>query len=198
LVSAEAVPSLEAGDRLTPGFFTASPEVCAEALLGCRIVWWKRAGIIVETEAYAARNDPACHTARRPSARQFVSSHPPGAAYVYFNYGVHWMLNVLVGGGEPGFVLLRALEPTHGIDAMRTARSRHADRDLCSGPGKLAQALGVNKSHHGLNLCQSPHAGFLPPVTSKLLRKCGPRIGISSGKDIPWRFWVRDNPHVSR
>ena len=192
------LPSLRNGDRLGEAFFTSSPDFCAEALLGCRLVWWKCSGVIVETEAYSAVNDPACHTARRPSARHFVETHPPGAAYVYFNYGMHWMLNVLVRGTEPGFVLIRAIEPTHGLDIMRAARSRHAEKDLCSGPGKLAQALGVDKSHHGLNLSLSPHAGILAPEESPANRSRGPRIGISTGKDIPWRFWIRGNPHVSR
>jgi DNA-3-methyladenine glycosylase len=187
---------VKAEGRLTRAFFDGPPEVCAEALLGCILRWWRCGGIVVETEAYAARGDDACHTARRPGARAFLAAHPPGAAYVYFNYGMHWMLNVRVGSEEPGFVLLRALEPTHGLGHMRAARNRTDPRDLCSGPGKLARALGVNKSHHGLDLCTCPQAGFLmgklPPHVKR-----GPRIGISSARDLPWRFWADGNPHVS-
>jgi DNA-3-methyladenine glycosylase len=183
-------------ERLARKFFEAPPAVCAEALLGCILRWWGCGGLVVETEAYAARGDDACHTARRPSAREFLEAHPPGAAYVYFNYGMHWMLNVRVGIGEPGFVLLRALEPTRGLDRMRAARNRTHPQDLCSGPGKLAGALGVNKSHHGLDLCTCPEAGFWQghiPVRTRH----GPRIGISSARDLPWRFWADGNPHVS-
>jgi DNA-3-methyladenine glycosylase len=105
-------------------FFTQSPVECARALVGCEIVWGNCRGLVVECEAYAAVGDPACHTFSRPSAREFVARHQAGAAYVYLNYGMHWMLNVLVKGGtEDGFVLFRAIEPTVGIAAMTRRRA---------------------------------------------------------------------------
>ena len=105
--------------KLTRDFFARDPVTCARELIGCTLVWGRCAGVVVETEAYAAINDEACHTWSRPSARAFVAKHPPGAAYVYFNYGMYWMLNVLVkGGAEDGFVLFRAMEPTVGLAAM--------------------------------------------------------------------------------
>jgi DNA-3-methyladenine glycosylase len=134
-------------------FFQRDPVTCARELIGCELVWKNCAGIIVETEAYAALNDEACHTFARPSARAFVEKHPSGTAYVYFNYGMYWLLNVLVkGGAEDGFVLFRAIEPTRGLDAMHRRRVANRKTEnpqlkptaLCSGPGKLAMALGVD------------------------------------------------------
>src|SRR5688500_4492842 len=105
------------------GFFQRDPITCARELIGCELVWNDCSGIIVETEAYAALGDEACHTFARPSARAFVAHHKPGAAYVYFNYGMYWLFNVLVKGGtEDGFVLIRALEPVRGIDLMQQRR----------------------------------------------------------------------------
>src|SRR5213075_3062116 len=116
-------------------FFRRDPLSCARELVGAELVWGECAGIIVETEAYLARNDEAAHTFTRPSARAFIEQNKPGAAYVYFNYGVHWMLNVLVKGGRAdGFVLIRALEPTRGIPLMRKRRGVHDLVRLCSGP----------------------------------------------------------------
>ena len=108
---------------LDRSFFQRDPVTCARELIGCTLRWRNCAGVIVETEAYGAVNDEACHTWSRPSAREFVARHPAGAAYVYFNYGMHWMLNVLVkGGSEDGFVLFRAIEPGEGIAAMTRRR----------------------------------------------------------------------------
>src|SRR5262245_36895962 len=107
---------------LKRSFFERDPVTCARELVGCRLTVGEFGGIIVETEAYDVEGDEACHTAFRPSARAFVASHQAGAAYVYFNYGVHWMLNVLVKGTRFGFVLIRALEPVDGIEQMRISR----------------------------------------------------------------------------
>src|SRR6184192_450618 len=117
-------------------FFRCDPLTCARELIGAELVWEKCAGIIVEVEAYAAINDEAAHTFTRPTARAFIERNKPGAAYVYFNYGVHWMLNVLVKGKENGFVLFRAIEPRHGLQLMRKRRGIDDIRRLCSGPGK--------------------------------------------------------------
>jgi len=169
-------------------FFRRDPVNCARGLVGCEILWKGCGGIIVETEAYSVRDDEACHTFSRPSSRAFVAAHPPGSAYVYLNYGVHWLLNFLVKGGEEdGFVLIRALEPTRGLAAMRRRRGVQALRDLCSGPGKLTQALSINRAQHGYDFTkgaslQLVRRGAIPRVAS------GTRIGISKAADLPWRF----------
>ena len=101
---------------LERSFFERDPVLCARELIGCTFGFGSTSGIIVETEAYTAEGDPACHTWKRPTAREFVASNPPGTAYVYLNYGMHWLFNFLVKGGErDGFVLIRALEPAQGI-----------------------------------------------------------------------------------
>ncbi|NNC90841.1 MAG: DNA-3-methyladenine glycosylase [Akkermansiaceae bacterium] len=185
------------GSDLEPCFFRRDPVACARELIGCTFYWKGCAGEIVETEAYAAEGDPACHTAVRPSAREFVARHPAGTAYVYMNYGVHWLFNVLVKGPEgEGFVLFRALEPRAGLAVMRRRRGREAERDLCSGPGKLTQALGIDGSVHQSSFLQHRHrgiraaAGGVPILAS-------PRIGISSGKELPWRFLKAGSPCLS-
>ncbi len=187
-------------------FFQRDPVTCARELIGCTLRWGDCAGIIVETEAYAAVNDEACHTRSRPSARAFVASHPPGAAYVYFNYGVHWMLNVLVKGGkEDGFVLFRAIEPTEGISAMRRRRMagrklNRANRDsiewLCSGPGKLAQALGVTGRDHGRDFCGDGAVGFCAASSAAEVME-GTRVGISRAQHLAWRFMLSGSGHIS-
>ena len=133
-------------------FFQTDPLTCAHSLIGCELVWGKTAGLIVETEAYAEHGDQASHTFLRRGTREFIEIHPAGTLYVYLNYGVHWLLNFLVKGGQAnGFVLIRALEPTHGCHLMAQAPgtiSRFAS--LCSGPGKLTQALSIIDSEfHG-------------------------------------------------
>ncbi len=179
---------------------------CARELIGCTLRWGRCAGVIVETEAYGAVNDEACHTWSRPSARAFVAKHPPGAAYVYFNYGMYWMLNVLVkGGGEDGFVLFRAIEPTEGIAAMIRRRAKNLKSKtanlkshawLCSGPGKLAQALGVTGRDHGRDFCEGAGAGFVRPSGAVEI-EAGARIGISRALDLAWRFMLRGSEHIS-
>ncbi len=177
-------------------FFQRDPVSCARDLVGCRLVWGEMSGIVVETEAYDAEGDEACHTFFRPSAREFVSRHEAGAAYIYLNYGVHWMLNVLVRGEREGFVLVRALEPVGGLDAMRKRRKQVVDVELCSGPGKLTRALGIGPADHGVDLCGDAARAFYPgePVA----RVCAtPRIGITRAVELKWRFIAEGNPHVS-
>ena len=181
--------------RIGRRFFQRDPVVCARELAGCRLQWGKLSGVVVETEAYDGADDEACHTWFRPSARAFVAEHPPGAAYVYLNYGMHWMLNVLVKGKRQGFVLIRALEPLQGLDAMREARGVQEITQFCSGPGKLTRALGVNGSHHGRDLCADAAFGF--HRHRNIEASASPRIGISRAVDFPWRFFVPGNPHVS-
>jgi len=189
--------------RLGHDFFRRDPLVCARELIGCELVWGDCAGLIVETEAYAALGDEACHTFARPSARDFIAHHEAGDAYVYFNYGMYWLLNVLVKGGtEDGFVLFRALEPTRGIDTMTARRSAgkrapitqpHA---LCSGPGKLTIALGIDGRDHGRDLCAEPGIGLRrPPVPVQVVTDL--RVGISKAAHLPWRFLARESLFVS-
>jgi DNA-3-methyladenine glycosylase len=178
-------------------FFERDPLSCARELVGCRLNWGALGGIVVETEAYDVDGDEACHAAFRPSARAFVASHEAGAAYVYLNYGVHWMLNVLVKGRRLGFVLIRALEPVAGVEQMKKARGTQDLRQLCSGPGKLAMALGVTGRHHGIDLCVNPAFSFSPVGPSQKV-ETSPRVGISRAAGLPWRFYAAGNPHVSR
>jgi DNA-3-methyladenine glycosylase len=184
-------------------FFQRDPLTCAREMIGCELVWNDCAGIIVETEAYAAIGDEAAHTFTRPSARAFVAQHPPGTAYVYFNYGMYWLLNVLVkGGAEDGFVLFRAIEPTRGLDLMtarRLAKRRSPlahPRALCSGPGKLTVALAIDGRDHGRDLCADEQVGFRPPA-EPLPSIADVRIGISRAAHFPWRFLAAGNRFVS-
>ena len=190
---------------LDRSFFQRDPVTCARELIGCELVWKNCAGIIVETEAYAAINDEACHTFARPSARAFVARQQAGDAYVYFNYGMYWLLNVLVkGGSEDGFVLFRAIEPTRGLAAMQrrrcaNLRSKICDLKssaLCSGPGKLAMALGVDGRDHGRDLCRAKTIGFRPPPRP-IEVIADVRIGISKAAHLPWRFLAAGSEYVS-
>lgn len=194
--------------RLGKAFFRREPLVCARELIGCHFRWGPFLTRVVETEAYDAHGDEACHTFFRPSARAFVAAHPAGTAYVYFNYGVHWLFNVLVKGRREGFVLFRALEPLYGLEAMRKARGRSDPTELCSGPGKLTQALGITGAHHGFDLCAHPAYGFYSAgerdgdgagegETEEVVVETSPRIGISRAVDLPWRFTLAGSPHVS-
>ncbi len=178
-------------------FFEAHFLECARDLVGCELVWNGCAGRIVETEAYAVLGDEACHTFARAGARAFVERNPAGAAYVYLNYGIHWLLNVLVKGeAEQGIILIRALEPTRGIPLMEERRRTTSQRALCSGPGKLAQALGIRGTDHERSLCSGAGIGFRPGNRSVSV-VCDTRIGISRAKDLPWRFLEEGSPYVS-
>jgi DNA-3-methyladenine glycosylase len=182
---------------LPRSFFERDPITCARELTGCGLVWGRCTGMIVETEAYSVSGDEACHTFARRGARHFVEIHPAGTAYVYLNYGVHWLLNVLVKDGtENGFVLIRALQPDQGIAAMKRRRSQEMLTALCSGPGKLSQALGINGTDHGIDLCTGPEHCF-QPATSRVEVISDVRIGISKAAHLPWRFLVKNNPCVS-
>jgi DNA-3-methyladenine glycosylase len=188
---------------LDRSFFMRDPVTCAQELIGCELRWKSCAGIIVETEAYAAIGDEACHTFARPSARAFIAGHDAGAAYVYFNYGMHWMLNVLVkGGSEDGFVLIRALEPTRGLHLMQRRRfpgkpaKAHPVQALCSGPGKLAVALAVDGRDHGRDLCKIGPIGF-DQRGARARWVSDFRIGISKAAHLPWRFLAEGSGFVS-
>nr|MDQ2660080.1 DNA-3-methyladenine glycosylase [Verrucomicrobiota bacterium] len=154
-------------------------------------------GIVVETEAYFALNDEACHTFMRPSVRAFVERNRAGVAYIYLNYGVHWMLNVLVKGEADGFVLIRAVQPTAGVPLMQARRGLENLRQLCSGPGKLTQALAINLRDHERDLCVDVKHSFHFVAGSNSEIVADARIGITKAAHWPWRFTLRDSPYVS-
>lgn len=178
-------------NELGTDFFHQSPVECARQLIGCEFLWKGLSGRIVETEAYAALGDPACHTFFRKGAREFVAKHPAGIAYVYLNYGVHWLFNLLVkdpkNADMAGFVLLRALEPLEGVEIMRRNRPEITKKHLlCAGPGRLTRALGIDASAHGQDFLAFAGCGIRIGHASKIVS--GPRIGISRAQDFPWRF----------
>ena len=179
-------------------FFKRDPLTCARELIGTDLIWGDCSGIVVEVEAYAAINDEAAHTFTRPSARSFIERNKAGAAYVYFNYGMHWMLNVLVKGHENGFVLIRALEPKRGIEQMKKRRGVADVRRLCSGPGKLTQAFAITGRHHEMDLCTDPRHCFVCNTRASFDVVTDKRIGISRSAQLPWRFTLRGSPFVSR
>lgn len=178
---------------LAQAFFDRHFLTVARDLIGTRLVWDGCGGRVVEVEAYAIEGDAACHTATRKSSRIFCEENGPGTAYVYLNYGIHWMLNVLA---RDGILLIRALEPRFGLPLMRERRRREALRDLCSGPGKLGQALGLTGADHGADLtkgqfCQDGADAGGPLIVT------GPRIGITKAVDLPWRFMEKGSPWIS-
>jgi DNA-3-methyladenine glycosylase len=179
-------------------FFRRDPLTCARELIGTELIWNECSGIIVEVEAYAAVDDEAAHTFTRPSARSFIERNRAGTAYVYFNYGVHWMLNVLVKGNANGFVLIRALEPQKGVELMRRRRGVDNRRQLCSGPGKLTQALAITGRDHEIDLCSDRRNCFVANSHAKFDVVADKRIGISRSAHLPWRFTLRDSPFLSR
>ncbi|WP_303635629.1 DNA-3-methyladenine glycosylase [Stenotrophomonas tuberculopleuritidis] len=183
-------------------FYQRPPTAVAPQLLNKLLVRDDgRAARIVEVEAYAGSEDPAAHSYRGMTARNASMFGEAGHLYVYFSYGMHWAGNVVCGNaGEGVAVLLRAAEPVAGLALMRSLRAaaRH-DHDLASGPGKLAQAFGLDRRHDGADLVDGSHGlviaddGMAPPDDPVV----GPRIGISRAVDFPWRWHVRDHRHVS-
>ena len=182
---------------LLEDFFEQDPVTCARRLIGCHFLWHGCVGRIVETEAYDAADDPACHTWFRPSTRDFVAHHHAGDAYVYMNYGVHWLFNILVKGGRrSGFVLLRAVEPVSGLELMRQRRQGVTDPLLGAGPGRLTRVLGIDGSTHGTRFLGGPDCGIL---RGRVVKPCaGPRIGISRATELPWRFGDPASRSLSR
>jgi DNA-3-methyladenine glycosylase len=156
-------------------------------------------GRIVEAEAYEP-GDPASHGSRRRTAFNDAMFGPPGRLYVYFTYGNHWMANVVTRrDGEPSAVLLRALEPLEGLDDMRRRRGRERPTELCAGPGRLCQAMGIDRELNMDDLVRGSRVWLEPgsPVAHGDVAR-GIRVGVSVGVEREWRFWVRDHPHVSR
>ena len=179
-------------------FFKRDPLTCARELIGKELIWGECSGTVVEVEAYAAIDDEAAHTFTRSSARSFIQRNKAGAAYVYFNYGVHWMLNVLVKGDENGFVLIRALEPRRGIELMKKRRGIDDVRQLCSGPGKLTQAFAISGRNHEMDLCADPSHSFAANTDAAVDVVADARIGITRSAYYPWRFTLCGSEFVSR
>lgn len=178
-----------------PVHLDAAP--CARALIGWTLTVDGVGGVIVETEAYD-RGDPASHSFRGPTARNAAMFGPVGRAYVYRIYGVHWCLNLVCGqAGSGQAVLIRALAPTQGIETMQRRRGLEVDRALCSGPGKLCQALGVTGAHDGRALDQPPFALTAPTGPAPEILT-GPRIGLTKAVETPWRFGLKGSRHLSR
>jgi DNA-3-methyladenine glycosylase len=180
-------------------FFDRSVHEVARDLVGCELAVDDTTGIIVETEAYDA-TDPACHAYIGLTARNEVLFGPPGHAYVYLSYGIHSLLNAVAEPeGSAAAVLIRALEPTEGIDLMRERRGRDEIEQLCSGPGKLTEALGVGLSLNGADLGEPPFE-ISPRAVSwdgdEIVT--GTRIGITKAADLPWRYCVSGSRFVSR
>jgi DNA-3-methyladenine glycosylase len=174
--------------------FHAPSVEAARELIGWTLTADGVGGRIVETEAYHY-SDPASHSYPGPTERNAVMFGPPGVIYVYRSYGIHWCMN-LVCGDEPGSaVLLRALEPTAGLDLMTARRSLDDPRRLCSGPGRLCQALGVTGEHNGLSAARPPFELTPGPRAEVIV---GPRIGITKAADIPWRFGERGSRYLSK
>jgi DNA-3-methyladenine glycosylase len=183
--------------------FTAPAHEVARRLIGVTLLVDGVGGRIVETEAYD-QTDPASHTFGGPTARNAAMFGPPGCAYVYRSYGLHWCINTVCReAGHGAGVLLRALEPTHGVDAMRARRGLQDPRVLCAGPGRLAQALGIDAGFNGRPLALPPFALLEPDSTAAEFSQpidvvAGPRIGISKAVEVPWRFGLRGSRYLSR
>jgi DNA-3-methyladenine glycosylase len=177
-------------------FFVRSVHVVAPDLLGATLLVDGVGGTIVEVEAYDGE-DPASHGFRGPTPRNASMFGPPGHAYVYRSYGIHWCLNLVCEDeGRAAAVLLRALEPTDGTERMRGRRGLEDVRLLCAGPGRLCQALGVTRDHDGLALDAPPFE--LRAAAAPVPVATGPRIGISVAGDVPWRYAVAGSRYLSR
>ena len=188
------VPSL--GRPLARDFFGRSVHKVAPSLIGATLLVDGVGGVIVEVEAYH-HTDPAAHSYRGPTPRNRVMFGPPGFAYVYRSYGIHWCVNfVCEEPGSASAVLIRALQPTHGIAAMRRRRGLHDERLLCSGPGKLTEALGITDKHNGLPLDAPPIVLHARPQTPDIVR--GLRIGITKAVELPWRYGLTGSKFVSK
>ncbi len=183
-------------EPLPPEFYARPVLTVAPELVGCTVVHGETAGVIVETEAYH-EEEPACHAYVGRTARTQVIFGPPGVAYIYRSYGIHALLNaVCEPEGAGAAVLIRALAPSAGIELMRERRGVEPEADLCSGPGRLTQALGIELDLNGSPLDGEiailPREGPAPAVLST------PRIGITKAVELPWRFSATGNRNVSR
>jgi DNA-3-methyladenine glycosylase len=182
--------------HLSRGFFKRSVHEVAPDLIGAVLLFDGVGGRIVELEAYD-QTDPAAHSYRGPTLRNAVMFGPPGYAYVYRSYGIHWCLNLVCEpAGSAGAVLIRALQPTEGLRAMRRRRGVTDERLLCSGPGRLCEALHITAAHNGLALDMPPFALFARTGTVEVI--VGPRIGITKAVDLPWRYGEKGSRFLSK
>jgi DNA-3-methyladenine glycosylase len=200
---------IEPEEPLPRDFFERDTLRVARDLLGCRLVrLWQGvriSGLITETEAYIGENDQACHARAGRTPRTAVMYGRAGHAYVYFTYGMHWMLNFITEReGFPAAVLIRALQPLEGIEVMQQFRGGKGIHQLCNGPAKLTQALAIGRAENALDLCGSGTGLFLEsgsPVARRQIG-CSSRIGISYAGEPwhskPWRFFIKGNPCISR
>jgi DNA-3-methyladenine glycosylase len=185
-----------AAAHITRKFFDHSVHEVAPALIGATLLVDGVGGIIVELEAYH-HTDPAAHSYGGETERNAVMFGPPGFVYVYRSYGIHWCLNfVCETKGSASAVLIRALEPMEGLAAMRQRRGQEDVRQLCSGPGKLCQALGITRAHNGGALDRPPFALYAPSTRPKIVT--GPRIGITKAADRPWRYGLAGSAFLSK
>ena len=182
--------------HLSRGFFKRSVHEVAPDLIGAVLLFNGVGGRIVELEAYD-QTDPAAHSFRGPTPRNAVMFGPPGYSYVYRSYGIHWCLNLVCEpAGSAGAVLIRALEPTEGLPAMRRRRGVKDERLLCSGPGRLCEALRITAAHNGLALDAPPFALFARSGMVEVV--VGPRIGITKAVDKPWRYGEKGSRFLSK
>lgn len=182
--------------RLNRSFFDRSVHEVAPDLIGATFLFNGTGGLIVEVEAYH-HTDPAAHSFNGRTARNAVMFGPPGFAYVYRSYGIHWCVNVVCeAAGSASAVLIRAIQPTQGIAAMKRRRKVTDERLLCAGPGRLCEALGIAGSHDGLPLDRAPFQlrgrGDAVEIAS------GPRVGISKAVDLPWRYGLKGSRYLSK
>jgi DNA-3-methyladenine glycosylase len=192
----QQAPLPRLGKRLTKKFFDRSVHKVAPELIGATLLVSGVGGIIVEVEAYH-HTDPAAHSFNGPTPRNMVMFGPAGFAYVYRSYGIHWCANfVCEGEGSASAVLIRALQPTHGIAAMRRRRDVQDERLLCSGPGRLCEALGISDRHNTLPLDAPPFAVYA--ATAKPEVAIDVRIGITKAAELPWRYGLKGSRFVSK
>src|ERR1700723_1759766 len=182
--------------RLTRAFFRRSVLEVAPDLIGVTLLVDGVGGRIVEVEAYH-QTEPAAHSFNGPTPRNAVMFGPPGYVYIYLSYGIHWCLNfVCEPKGSASAVLIRAIEPTEGLVAMRRRRGMADERLLCSGPGRLCQALGITHRQNGFALDEAPFELFAR--TGEVEVVTGPRIGITKAADKPWRYGLKGSPFLSK
>jgi DNA-3-methyladenine glycosylase len=184
------------GKPLKRSFFDRSVHEVAPDLIGTTLLVDGVGGLIVEVEAYH-HTEPAAHSYRGPTPRNQVMFGPPGFSYVYRSYGIHWCVNfVCEEAGSASAVLIRALEPTHGLAAMRRRRGLGDEHALCSGPGKLCEALGITIAHSELPLDRLPYALYARTEMPEIAT--GVRIGLTKAVDLPWRYGVKGSKFLSK